>query len=200
MSEGRTLLVDASVFITLAEIDAVELLHSLRGDLVVPAAVRAEISDDPAHTILENSIDDGLTTKNTGKIRETKIYYSDTLSESRSEVYEDSARRLGKDPDDTVESSSPLRPSTDGDVALLTEARLTDDVVVLTDDKPLRKTCASLSIPVSGTIGVLVRAVETGDLDSDEAKTKLYAMDEVGARLSASLVKRAERLIDDAGD
>jgi len=87
-----------------------------------------------------------------------------------------------------------------GDVALLTGARLADECIVITDDKPLRKACKSISIPVSGTIGVLVRAVETGDIDPDAAKETLYAMDEVGARLSASLVKRAERLIDDASD
>lgn len=70
--------------------------------------------------------------------------------------------------------------------------------VVVTDDKPLRKTCKAFSIPVSGSIGVLVRAVERGGLDADVAKDKLYAMDEVGARLSASLIKRAESLIEEA--
>ena len=75
-----------------------------------------------------------------------------------------------------------------------------DSPVVVTDDKPLREACKALSIPVSGSIGVLVRAVERGDVEAGEAKDTLYAMDEVGARLSASLVKRAEKLIDDAND
>lgn len=73
-----------------------------------------------------------------------------------------------------------------------------DSSVVVTDDRPLRETCKALSIPVSGPTGVLVRAVERGDLTPDDAKDALLAMDEVGARLSASLLRRAERLIDDA--
>lgn len=75
-----------------------------------------------------------------------------------------------------------------------------DRPVVITDDKPLRQTCKALSILISGSIGVLIRAVERGECTAEDAKQTLYAMDEVGARLSASLVKRAEQLIDDAAD
>jgi len=49
---------------------------------------------------------------------------------------------------------------------------------------------------LSGSVGVLVRAVERGDIEQKEAKQKLYAMDEVGARSSASSVRKAERMTD----
>lgn len=55
-----------------------------------------------------------------------------------------------------------------------------------------------MSIPLTGCIGVVVRAVERGALRPDEGTEKLYYVDEVGARQSASLVKRAERLINEA--
>jgi len=94
-----------------------------------------------------------------------------------------------------------LAAATEGDVALLAYALAFDDrddrgPVVVTDDKPLRVTCEALSVPLSGSVGVLVRAVERGDIEQKEAKQKLYAMDEVGAGSSASSVRKAERMID----
>ena len=85
-----------------------------------------------------------------------------------------------------------------GDTALLAAAMSRSNVVVVTDDKPLRKACKALGIPVSGSIGIIIAAVEWGDLEPEEAKDVLVAMDEVGARLSASLLRRAERLIEAA--
>lgn len=87
-----------------------------------------------------------------------------------------------------------------GDVASLAHALGADDPVVVTDDKPLRKTCKALGVPVSGSMGVVIAAVERGDLDPNEAKDALVSMDEVGARLSARLLRKAERLIDEAAE
>ncbi|WP_226004149.1 hypothetical protein [Natrinema salinisoli] len=89
-------------------------------------------------------------------------------------------------------------PNWTGDVALLGMALERTDAIVVTDDKPLRDTCKALSIPVSGSIAILVRAVERDAVTVDDANDTLLAMDEVGARLSASLLRRAERLLEDA--
>ncbi|WP_324663491.1 hypothetical protein [Haloarcula sediminis] len=191
MSDQRQLLVDASVFITLAETDALSCLESLDGTLVVPSAVRREVSNDPAKTQLERLVAAGTITELDW------FQWSDEREVSGEHV---AATHLGTDPEVAVDTKdSPVRLA-DGDVALLSFGMHMDDVVVLTDDKPLRKTCKALSIPVSGSIAVLVRAVKCGKYTVTQAKSKLYAMDEVGARLSASLVKRAEKLIDDAAD
>lgn len=72
--------------------------------------------------------------------------------------------------------------------------------MVVTDDKPLQKTCKALGVPLSGSIGVVVAAVERDAIEPAEAKRLLIAMDEVGARLSARLLRKAERLIDEAAD
>jgi len=185
---GRTLLVDASVFITLAEVDAVEALLTADGDVVVPEPVANEITDDPAAGALSSALDDGRL---------------ETWDVGRSPL-DTAASHLGKDLSE-ADLSGYSHATIEGDVGLLALALLRDDPdraldspVVVTDDRPLRQTCKALSIPVSGSIGVLVRAVERGDITAEEAKDTLYAMDEVGARLSASLVRRAERLIDDA--
>ncbi|MFC7142079.1 DUF3368 domain-containing protein [Halosimplex aquaticum] len=168
--DERLILVDVSVFITLAAVDAVELLSGLAGRLVIPERVVAELVDDRSQAALSTARKEGF------------------VDVERAETELESARtHLGSSSDDT------------GDVGLLAHALTADgSVVAVTDDKPLRQTCKALSIPVSGSIGVLVRAVDRDAIDAREAKETLYAMDEVGARLSASLVRRAERLIDEA--
>ncbi|MDS0280828.1 hypothetical protein [Haloarcula onubensis] len=191
MSDQRQLLVDASVFITLAEIDALSCLESLDGTLVVPSAVRREVNNDPAKTQLERLVVAGTITELDW------FQWSDEKGVSGEPV---AATHLGTDPEVAVDTKDSPARLADGDVALLCFGRHIEGIVVLTDDKPLKKTCKSLSIPVSGSIAVLVRAVESGQYTATQSKNKLYAMDEVGARLSASLVKRAEKLIDDAAD
>jgi predicted nucleic acid-binding protein len=167
----RTVLVDASVFISLAATHSVGLLVGLEGGLVIPAAVAEEITDEPATGALASLRDAG-----------------DVRIVEASERTADAQTYLG------VEEAS----NTSGDAALLSVALDRASTVLVSDDKPLRKTCKALSIPVSGSIGVLIRAVERGDIGAEEANDKLYAMDEVGARLSASLVRKAERLIEEA--
>lgn len=168
----KRLLIDASAFITLAEIDAMDLLAALAGEVVVPTAVADEIVDQPAAGHLDEAVAEGW-------IR------FELADDAR--ALDHAAAHLGVE----AESSG-------GDVALLALALVDELAVVVTDDKPLRKTCRALSVPISGSIGVLIAAVERGALTPDEAKDALVAMDEVGARLSARLLRRAERLIDDA--
>lgn len=174
-ADGRILLVDASVWITLSKLDCESLLKSNEGQVLVPTRVVAEITSEPAQRKLDAA-------RNEGWIDTERISAS---------LLENAAPHLGNQLTD--------EPA-DGDVALLARALRPDNPVVITDDKPLRDTCKALSISVSGSIGVLIRAVERDAIKPERAKSKLYAMDEAGARLSASLVKRAAGLIEDASD
>ena len=190
MSDGRTLLVDASVLITLSDVDAADALLETSGTVVVPEPVANEITDDPAATVLCGALDDE---------------HLETWGVGPAPV-ETAASHLGQDFSDEVREVD-SHAKIEGDIGLLALALLRDhperdldSPVVVTDDKPLRETCKALSIPVSGSLGVLVRAVERGDIEPAEAKDTLYAMDRAGARLSAGLVKRAEQLLDDAAD
>jgi len=166
---SRKLLVDASVFITLAEIDATYLLYELDGEVLVPALIADEIEDEPARSRLEETTGEQLTV--------------DSADDERTEWASD---YLGGDDEPR------------GDAALLALGSAYDEAVVITDDKPLRNTCKALGVPLSGSIGVVVASVENGALEADEAKRLLVSMDEVGARLSARLLRKAERLIDEA--
>lgn len=179
----RTVLVDASVFITLAGIDRLELLRRTQGTLVMPASVVDELTDDPAADAVESATESWLDVVRPVDHAAILDGWDDRLQKA--------ATHLGRS-DDTDDWG--------GDVPLLAAAMSESEPVVVTDDRPLRRTCKALSIPVSGSIGVLIRAVGRGDLGPEAAKDELVAMDETGARLSASLLRRAERLIDDATD
>jgi predicted nucleic acid-binding protein len=183
----RRLLVDASVFITLAEIDRIDLLASLEGTPTVPSRVADEIREEPAASALEDAVSEGW-------LRRSPVE-TDTALERDGEWTESTrkaAAHLGMD--DPADGWH-------GDVALLAWAlKAEDEIVVVTDDKPLRKACKALGILVSGSLGVVIAAVERGDLAPEEAKGALVAMDEVGARLSARLLRRAERRIDEAAE
>lgn len=173
--DDRRVLLDASAFITLAAIDAVDLLDGLRGTLVVPESVADEIRQDPGASALESAVRDG-------RIERHALPSEGALDAAR--------HHLG----------SPDPEPTGGDVALLASALESSPVVVVTDDKPVRQACKALGVPLSGSIGVVIAAVERGDLDPDTAKDSMVAMDEIGARLSARLLRRAERLIDAAAE
>ena len=159
---------DASVFITIAEIDATHLLDELDGEVVLPERVADEIEDEPARSELKEAEDDWLTVEPADG--ETVVWAS---------------KRLG-------------REIARGDTALLALASEYEDAVAVTDNKPLRKACRSVGLPLSGSIGVVVASVENGALEADEAKRLLVSMDEVGARLSARLLRKAERLVEQA--
>lgn len=169
MSGDRTVLVDASAFTTLAAIGEADLLSGIEGTVAIPAVVAEEVTDDPAASALEAAINDGRLS---------------VLADP--EAVDQAAEHLGRSPEPT------------GDVALLGHALSLEEVVLVTADRPLRTACKPLSVPVSGSIGVVVRAVERGEIGPDHARDRIEAMDEVGARLSASLLRRAERLIADA--
>jgi predicted nucleic acid-binding protein len=178
----RRVVLDASAAITLVAVDAHGYLHAVDGALVVPGAVADEIREDPA----AGALADALADDTVERVTVPDAVAAATLADAR--------RHLGRE-DDAVT----------GDVAVLAlalhEARDdVDDPVALTDDRPLRRTCSALGVPRSGSIGVVVHAVESGRLGAEEAKEVVAAMDDVGAHLGAGLLREAEQLIDEAAD
>ena len=172
----RRAFVDAGAFATLAEIGRAELLRGIDGRIEMPAVVQVEVADGAAAGALERAIAGGTR-------------WILTPRDPPEADVERAAEHLGRD-----ESASAF----EGDVELLAPALSADDPVVITDDRPLRRTCKALGVPVSGSIGVVLAAVERGAVGTEEAKEALVAMDEVGPRLSARTYRRAEGLVDEA--
>lgn len=180
----RELYVDASAFITLAGVGEADLLVGLDGRPIVLDAIAREIVEDPAATALAEGAETGWFARRS---------LSEIVGEDRAEqLVERAGSFLGREPADPL----------GGDLALLAVGLADRDptTVVITDDKPLRGACKAHSIPLSGSLGVVIAAVEHGAVTPERAKDIVVAMDSVGARFSASLLKRAERLIDEAAE
>ncbi|MFB6178543.1 MAG: DUF3368 domain-containing protein [Halorientalis sp.] len=174
MSAGpRTVLVDADVFVRLAAIGAVDLLQTLPGDVWMPVPVDQEITSRPAATVLESAIDAG---------------WLHIAAPPADRYVQHAARHLGRD----VE-----RVTYNGDIFLLAQALAVPSVVV-TDDAPLRRCCRALSIPVAGTVAIIVTAVERGPYTPLQATGQLFALDEIGPRLGPPVRRAAEQLIAEA--
>lgn len=190
----RTVLVDASALLTLAGVGRMDLLWDLRGEPFVPTAVANEVRSEPAASRLNAAEGRGDVSigDSGGRIRPQDD--EDTFA-----VYQEAGAHLGKDLR-KVELSGEVSARIEGDTALLSLCLALANPVLVSDDKPLRNVCKALSVPVSGSIGALIRAVERGDLSAEAGRNSLHAMDAVGARLSASLIRRAERLIEEAAD
>lgn len=166
-------LLDATTLIALGKIGELDLLSHLDGELVVPPAVRAEVTTEPASTNLDRLLE-------------------------RPQVNEESPPL-----DWTADAMDLLDESSEtGDVQLLAfvlahtaEEQL---IGVVSDDQRVRATAGGLGATVTGTIGIIVRAVEEG-LSTETGLEILDRVDSHGLHLTGSLRARAEALIEEAG-
>ncbi len=167
--------VDATTLIALGTIGELEHLVSFSGDLVVLPAVENEVTTEPAQTNLGRFI-------NQYEVKTTDSVVDDYLQQAK-EV-------LGEEEES-------------GDV-YLTGAVLgytADDqsVGIVSDDRRVRTTARGLGAVVTGTVGVVVRAVEEG-FNREEAYTLIDRIDSHGLHMTGSLRDKAYSLIDEAAE
>ncbi|GGM65924.1 putative nucleic acid-binding protein [Halarchaeum rubridurum] len=164
---------DATTLISLGTIGELERLTDLDGRLVVPSAVREEVTTEPAETNCDRFYD---------------RHDVPTAPEGVGECVPQALSVLG---DDTAH----------GDVHIVAAvlAYTADDraVGVVSDDRRVRTTCRGLGATVTGTIGVVVRAVDEG-LDPDAAKELVSRLDAHGLHLTGELRETAADLIEEA--
>ncbi|WP_226007441.1 hypothetical protein [Natrinema salinisoli] len=165
--------VDATTLIALGTVGELSLLHSFEGTLVVLPSIRDEVTTEPARTNLEELCNDG-------EIKTTKP-----------EVDLDDERAMDILGESTV----------NGDVrivaAVLADLEADKRVAIVSDDRRLRTVADGLGACVTGTIGVIVSAVEAG-LAEDEAKAVVRRVDEHGLHMTAELREEANALIEEA--
>ena len=166
-------LLDATTLIALGTIGELRLLSYLDGELVVPPAVRREVTTEPASTNLDR-------------------------------LFEQPQAREEAPPADWIADAAALldESSETGDVQLLAFvlAHTAEErsIGVVSDDQRVRTTAGGLGATVTGTIGIIVRAVDEG-VSTDTGLEILDQMDSHGLHLTGSLRVRAEGLIEDAG-
>lgn len=161
--------VDATTLIALGTVDELDLLANFDGDLALLPAVRAEVTTEPARTNLDRFAD-------------------------RDDV------AVAAEPAEAAiaDARSILSESTvNGDVQSIAAVLDGDEVAVVSDDRRVRTTARNLGARVTGTIGVVVRAVEEG-LPAAEGKALVRRIDGHGLHMTGELRDAAYDLVEAA--
>ena len=85
-----------------------------------------------------------------------------------------------------------------GDSDLIATVLELEDVVIATDDRRLRTICKVLGAQVTGTLGIIVDAVQRGFLSGEEGKELLKKLDASGFRMTVALYEKALALMKKA--
>lgn len=166
-------LVDASAVIALGSVGELDRLAVFDGDVEIPPEVRTEVTTEPAATNLKSALESGLV--------DGSPEIADNSIERAMDILEERERN--------------------GDVRLvadvLRETEADRSIGVVSDDRRVRTVCRGFGATVTGTIGVVVRAVEDG-LAASEGKALVRRIDDHGLHMTGELRERADELIDDA--
>ena len=172
--------VDATSLIALGEVGELDLLTSFDGQLWLLAPVLDEVTTEPSRSNLSEQID------------QTNILIAelgDQLLDETRNAKGDAKRVLEEE-------------TVDGDVAILTRViestRKGVDVAVVSDDQRLRTAVEGFGAHVTGTIGVIVRAVAENELTEREAKDLVRSLDSQGLLMTGELREKADELIENA--
>jgi len=167
-----TVYVDATTLIALGSVDALDLLKVLDSEIVILDRISSEVTTEPARTALQ-------------RFREETDLGSPTAID-----------------EGTVEQAQTMlgEPGQNGDVALIARvlAHDSDHIAVVTDDQRVRTLAQTLGATVTGTVGIVVRAVAAGRLTAGEAKELIRRLDSRGLHMTGELREQADRLITDA--
>jgi predicted nucleic acid-binding protein len=170
---------DATVLIALGNANRLALLTVFDGRVVAAGAVWSEVTTEPAASGLRIAFDEG------------------TVERSKPPDASDEGRKSRATAKELLDEGK-----TNGDVAIIGHVirqRRNDDVVaVLSDDRRVRRVAEGLGATVTGTIGVVVRAVSDGELTGKEGKRLIERLDERGLHMTGELRRRAIELVEDA--
>ena len=165
--------IDATTLISLGTVGRLGLLTCFEGALKIKTAVVNEVTMQPAKENLRRFM------------RRNDL----VATGSGAPDWRERAREILGDETDS------------GDVAIIAAvlANANDSAVaVVSDDRRVRTVARGLSASVTGTIGVVVRAVSDDELTVEEAKTLVRELDSHGLHMTGELREKADELIDEA--
>jgi predicted nucleic acid-binding protein len=169
--------VDATTLIALGRVGELDLLMCFDGTIAITDGVRAAATTEPEHTNVE-------------RFCERDEVVTDDVATPAEAVLDDARSVLDAD-------------HVTGDVELvavvLDATGRGDDVGVVSDDARVRTVADGLGATVTGSVGVVVRAVEEG-LDAEDGKELVRRLDEHGLHMTGELRATAERLVEEAGE
>lgn len=169
--------VDASTLIALETVGALDLLFSFDGRIVVLPAVIDEVTSEPAATNLERFME-----TNENDVR--------TCSPAT-----DSDRTQAQ----SVLDESELNGGVHLVASVLAHTAVNEPVGIVSDDRRVRTVARGFEATVTGTIGVVVRAVEEG-YAKDDARVLVRRIDSNGLHMTGELREKADALINHAAE
>ncbi|WP_336021783.1 PIN domain-containing protein [Halobellus salinisoli] len=169
--------VDATTLIALESVGELELLTNFDGDVMIPPRVLGEITDERAD-------------RNVQRLLRRDSAFLGSKSGMVDKHHQNARAVLGDE-------------EANGDVAIITAVLRADEmnepIAVVSDDQRVRTVADEFGATVTGTIGVVVRAVY-GGMDSDDAKSLVRRLDSNGLHMTGELRETAYRLIDEAAE
>ena len=102
-------------------------------------------------------------------------------------------------------SSVTWEDTENGDVAIVASVlRASDlegrDIGVVSDDQRVRTVARGLGATVTGTVGVIVRAVEERGVTAEEGKDLIRRVDSRGLHMTGKLREKAYELVEEAAE
>jgi predicted nucleic acid-binding protein len=159
--------VDATALIALGTIGELGLLTNFDGEAVVLPGVVKEVTTEPARTNVKRFIE-----------REG------ANADDRAQEYTgEAADILGENEEN-------------GDVQIVAAVLAREEAAVVSDDRRVRSVCDGLGATVTGTVGMVVRAVEAG-MSAEEAKDMIRRVDGQGLHMTAELRETAYDLVEE---
>ncbi|WP_135851939.1 hypothetical protein [Halorussus salinus] len=172
------ILVDGTTLIALGRIGELDLLTCVDGKIHVVPEVETEVTTEPANTNLENFLDR----------HEAPDVSRVTDATGDASEYPEAKQILGED-------------EANGDVQILA-AILSDDhhedFGVISDDNRVRTVVRGLGVTVTGTVGLLARAVEERDMTEEDGKDLVRRVDSHGLHMTGELREKAYELVEEA--
>lgn len=173
--------VDASAILALGKIGELELLTIFEGHIIFPPEVVEEVTSEPANTNLRQLISETDPTE----VGTDPTAHPSAIEEAK-EILGESERN--------------------GDVRLIsqtlvfTEKDDTPPIAVVSDDMRVRTVARGLGATVTGTVGVIVRAVEERDMTAEEGRGLVRQVDSHGLHMTGELREKAYELVEEAAE
>ncbi|WP_276300248.1 hypothetical protein [Halorussus lipolyticus] len=176
----RRILADATVLIALGQIGELDLLTCFDGEISVVPKVESEVTTEPANTNLENFLD-RYEFPRVARVTEKGTEAPD---------YTEAKQILGEN-------------EVNGDVQILTAILVDenhDEFAVISDDQRVRTVSRRLGATVTGTVGVIVRAVDERNMTVEEGKGLVRRVDSHGLHMTGELREKAYKLVEEAAE
>ena len=171
------ILADATVLIALGQIGELDLLTCLNGGISVVPKAESEVTTEPANTNLGNFLD-----------------HHELPHVTR-------INAKGTEPDYTEAKQILGENEVNGDVQILTAILADeehDNFGVISDDQRVRTVSRRLGATVTGTVGIIARAVDERNMTVDEGKDLIRRVDSHGLHMTGELREKAYRLVEEA--